>query len=156
MRPALLLSLLALAAIVVIVGSRGGDGVLHRSGTDEERTQGNGPRPARAAVSEDAKEPPRVIDREHPGYAIYTRRGCNVCHGPDLGGSNMAPSLLDAQEHWTAETFARYLADPDSSVRANERLKQLDAKYSMFVMPAYPLDEVELVPLTSLILGTQD
>ena len=116
-----------------------------------------GPRLALAATApEDAKVAPPPVDREHPGYAVYTKRGCNVCHGPALTGTNMAPGFEEAPEHWEPESFARYLTNPDSSVRANERLRALDARYGMFVMPAYQLAEEELVPLTKLILRIED
>lgn len=111
------------------------------------------PRSALAAPTDD--EQAASIDREHPGYVVYTRRGCNVCHGPGLAGTNMGPSLLDSHEHWEAEPFGRYLANPDSSVRADERLQELDAEYSMFVMPGYRLEAEELDSLTSFILSAR-
>lgn len=144
------LAAFALAGAVALFLLLQGDGA-----TSDADTLTNGASPRTATAAEDAVPPP-TVDREHPGYAVYSRRGCNVCHGPALQGTNMAPSLEDAAEHWEPESFARYLSNPDSSVRADARLREVDARYSMFVMPGYQLVEEELQPLTELILGKQE
>lgn len=143
----------ALAGAVALFLLLQGDGA---TSDPDALTNGASPRLAAAATASKEPVPPHAVDREHPGYAVYSRRGCNVCHGPALKGTNMAPSLEDADEHWEPASFARYLSNPDSSVRANPRLREVDARYSMFVMPAYQLVAEELLPLTELILGKQE
>jgi mono/diheme cytochrome c family protein len=95
----------------------------------------------------------RVFDTGHPGYQVYTQKGCQRCHGPDLLGTRMGPALVDARQNFDVPALGEYLADPTAYIEKDPRLKALDRQYRMQEMPATVLSDEELRLLGGLILG---
>lgn len=96
-----------------------------------------------------------VFDTSHPGYQVYTAKGCQRCHGSDLLGTRMAPALVDARQNFDRQSLGEYLADPAAYIQKDPRLKALDQRYRMQEMPAVQLSESELRQLAGLILGRE-
>lgn len=70
------------------------------------------------------------------GAAIYAGSNCSLCHGSDLAGNSLGPSLADVDEHWTVEKLAAYFEDPALTIERDPRLQMLADEYSA-EMPAY-------------------
>lgn len=70
------------------------------------------------------------------GDVIYDLQNCANCHGADRTGKSQGPPLLDLGRHWQVEELARYLADPQSFVAADPRLRAHGETHSQ-TMPAY-------------------
>jgi cytochrome c553 len=62
--------------------------------------------------------------------------GCSNCHGADLSGTNMGPSLKNLTEHWSKQTLITYLRNP-MAYMDKERFKEYRKKYPSQIMPAY-------------------
>lgn len=69
------------------------------------------------------------------GMALITKIGCVSCHGSDLNGSPMAPSLLSVKEYWTRDNLINYLRNP-SSYNGDKRFENYKQMYNR-VMPSY-------------------
>jgi Cytochrome c len=95
----------------------------------------------------------RVFDIDHPGYQVYTKKGCQRCHGPGLLGTRMGPALVDARQNFDFPALSEYLADPAAYIEKDPRLKALDRQYQMQEMPATVLSDGEMRQLGGLILG---
>ncbi len=59
------------------------------------------------------------------GRRLYRREGCVACHGLDLGGTAMAPTLDHVARHWSRDDLAKFLADPEPWVARDGRLRRL-------------------------------
>jgi len=62
--------------------------------------------------------------------------GCVNCHGADLSGTNMGPSLKNLSDHWGKESLITYLRNP-SAFMDEERFKEYRKKYSSQIMPSF-------------------
>ena len=92
----------------------------------------------------------------HPGYAVYKKRGCSVCHGRDLEGTRMGPTLANAAKNFDRDELRRFLSNPDSAAAVTPRLSKLEEKFSMFVMPSFTLPPSELKSLSDLLLRARN
>lgn len=81
------------------------------------------------------------------GERLYDEWGCAACHGPDRAGTENAPPLTAASDHWTVDAFAKYLLDPQSVVASDPRLSKIGEAYADMEMPPFdfPLEEREAV-----------
>lgn len=70
------------------------------------------------------------------GAEIYAVSGCAACHGDDLRGSNLAPSLLGLGQYWRRADLAGFFSSPDRAAALESRLGTLGKEYQM-VMPPY-------------------
>lgn len=75
-------------------------------------------------------------DEDPQGAAIYAGSNCKLCHGSDLLGTALGPSLADAEENWTVATLAQYFETPAEVIDTNIRLKMVAQEYDTD-MPAY-------------------
>ncbi|MCK6613955.1 MAG: cytochrome c [Ignavibacteriaceae bacterium] len=81
--------------------------------------------------------------------------GCNTCHGQDLRGTQMAPTLYGLSEFYDRDRLINYLRNPNSFMDS-ERFKEFKAKYKNIVMPAYNNKDVkELGKVADYLLGLQ-
>lgn len=66
--------------------------------------------------------------------SLLANNRCLVCHGRDLSGSGMGPSLANVNANWNATNLASYLENPKAFLDS-PRMAVLEDKYSS-VMPA--------------------
>lgn len=68
--------------------------------------------------------------------------GCKSCHGQDLKGTNLAPTLIGLSEFYDRDNLINYLRNP-SSYLDTQRFKDYKEKYKNIVMPAYNNKDVK-------------
>lgn len=73
--------------------------------------------------------------KELDGLALINNIGCTSCHGADLAGTNLAPGLFEAKDHFSRQQLIGYLRNP-SSYDGDERFEAYKEKYNS-IMPAY-------------------
>lgn len=69
------------------------------------------------------------------GMGLITKIGCTSCHGKDLKGTAMAPSLYEVKNYWTRDKLINYLRNP-SSYSGDARFDAYREKYRA-LMPSY-------------------
>jgi cytochrome c2 len=80
---------------------------------------------------------------ELTGDKLIQSFGCNSCHGGDLAGTNMGPSLKGLKEFWSnRENLINYLRNPNSFMD-KDRFKEYKAKYPNGIMPSYGNKDVK-------------
>ena len=62
--------------------------------------------------------------------------GCVNCHGTDLAGTNLGPSLKNLSEYWSKKSLIAYLRNP-TNYMDEERFKEYKEKYPGQIMPGY-------------------
>lgn len=62
--------------------------------------------------------------------------GCVNCHGTDLAGTQMGPSLKELSEFWSKESLIAYLRNP-MAYMDKDRFKDYRKKYPGQIMPGY-------------------
>jgi mono/diheme cytochrome c family protein len=67
---------------------------------------------------------------------LINRLGCKNCHGSDLAGTNVAPSLKGLKQFWSKDQLTNYLRNP-SSYMDSDRFKTYQQKYPNMVMPSF-------------------
>lgn len=86
------------------------------------------------------------------GLALFNRAGCVSCHGSDLKGTNVGPSLMSVKDYWKRDNLINYLRNP-SSYSGDERFDNYRAKYNNVVMPSYSnLDVKDLGKIADYLL----
>jgi mono/diheme cytochrome c family protein len=84
---------------------------------------------------------------------LMSKLGCLTCHGNDMRGTRMGPSLYNASEYWSRDRLINYLRNP-SSFADTERFKKFEEQYTGFIMPAFGNIEVkELGKIADYLLG---
>ncbi|MCU7496911.1 MAG: cytochrome c [Ignavibacteria bacterium] len=68
--------------------------------------------------------------------ALLKNNGCTSCHGSDLNGTNLAPSLVNVKQNWNRDELIAYLRNP-SSFMDSERFAAYRQRYSSVVMPPF-------------------
>jgi len=80
---------------------------------------------------------------ELTGDKLIQSFGCNNCHGSDLAGTNMGPSLKGLKEFWSnRDNLINYLRNPNSYMDS-DRFKEYKAKYPNGIMPSYGNKDVK-------------
>ena len=76
-------------------------------------------------------------NEELSGEKLVMSFGCVNCHGGNLAGSNMAPSLKGLKQLWSSrDDLINYLRNPNSFMDS-DRFKGYRAKYPNGIMPSY-------------------
>lgn len=89
---------------------------------------------------------------EVTGESLIGELGCVNCHGNDLGGTAMAPSLHGLASVYSKEQLVAYLQNP-SSQNNSERYQVLKSKYSS-PMPSFNSHDVhELEKVADVLLS---
>lgn len=89
------------------------------------------------------------------GEKLIGELGCVNCHGNDLGGTAMAPSLHGLASVYTKEQLVAYLQNP-ASQNGSERYQIMKTKYSG-AMPSFNSHDVhELEKVADVLLGIQE
>lgn len=74
---------------------------------------------------------------ELTGDKLTQSFGCVNCHGADLAGSNLAPSLKGLKQYWSSrDGLINYLRNPNSFMDS-DRFKVYRAKYPNGIMPSF-------------------
>jgi len=82
-------------------------------------------------------------NEEITGENLVMSFGCVNCHGGNLAGSNMAPSLKNLKQFWSSrEDLINYLRNPNSFMDS-ERFLGYRARYPDKLMPAYSNKDVK-------------
>ena len=89
-------------------------------------TPANGPVTQQNMASNEDLSPAELIDK----------LGCRNCHGQDLTGTRMAPTLQGLSQYWSKDQLTNYLRNP-SSFMDGERFKEYQQKYPNMVMPSF-------------------
>ncbi|MCF8262319.1 MAG: cytochrome c [Melioribacteraceae bacterium] len=80
----------------------------------------------------DSEMQPKELD----GLALMKNIGCLNCHGGDLKGGKLAPSLYSANELFDRSELINYLRNP-ASYSNDKRFEEYKKKYTNIVMPSY-------------------
>ncbi len=67
---------------------------------------------------------------------LINKLGCKNCHGQDLAGTKMAPSLQNLSQYWSKDQLTNYLRNP-SSFMDGDRFKKYQQEYPGMVMPSF-------------------
>ncbi len=76
------------------------------------------------------------------GADLYNSLNCADCHGKNMEGTNMAPSLLGLKANWSKTELINYLRNP-SDYRNTDRIKKLHKKYPNSIMPQFDGTDVK-------------
>ena len=77
------------------------------------------------------------------GDKLIETFGCTNCHGVDLAGTNMGPSLKGLKDFWSSrDNLINYLRNPNSFMDS-DRFKEYKAKYPNGIMPSYGNKDVK-------------
>lgn len=80
---------------------------------------------------------------EVTGDKLIQNFGCTNCHGADLAGTNIAPSLKGIKKFWSSrDNLINYLRNPNSYMD-KERFKAYKEKYPNGIMPSYGNKDVK-------------
>jgi len=80
---------------------------------------------------------------ELTGDKLIQTFGCINCHGADLAGTNMGPSLKGIKEFWSSrDNLINYLRNPNSFMD-KDRFKEYKVKYPNAIMPSYGNKDVK-------------
>lgn len=80
---------------------------------------------------------------EMTGEKLVMSFGCVNCHGGNLAGSNMAPSLRGLKQYWSSrDDLINYLRNPNSFMDS-DRFKKYRAEYPNGIMPSYGNKDVK-------------
>ncbi|MGD8779181.1 MAG: cytochrome c [Ignavibacteria bacterium] len=88
------------------------------------------------------------------GLSLLNKIGCTNCHGVDLKGTKLAPTLYSGKEYWSRDNLINYLRNP-SSYSGDERFEAYKEKYKT-VMPAYGnIDVKDLGKIVDYLLNLE-
>lgn len=80
---------------------------------------------------------------ELTGEKLVLSFGCTNCHGSDLAGTNMGPSIKGLKQYWSdRDNLINYLRNPNSFMD-KERFKEYKQKYPNGIMPSYGNKDVK-------------
>jgi len=80
---------------------------------------------------------------ELTGDKLIQSFGCINCHGSNLAGTNMGPSLKGLKKFWSnRDNLINYLRNPNSFMDS-DRFKEYKAKYPNGIMPSYGNKDVK-------------
>jgi cytochrome c2 len=77
------------------------------------------------------------MNKEQTALSLIKANGCTSCHGTDLKGTNLAPSLIGIKQYWPSrDDLINYLRNPSSYMDKN-RFKSYKEKFPSVVMPSF-------------------
>lgn len=90
---------------------------------------------------------------EKTGKELFVSVGCSDCHGTDLKGTKMAPSLYSAKDYWSRDNLINYLRNP-LSYSGDERFENYKKQYPNKIMPSFSqVDVKDLGKIADYILS---
>ncbi|MBZ0183261.1 MAG: cytochrome c [Melioribacteraceae bacterium] len=104
----------------------------------------------------ETQNPTTANNSEMDGLALLENIGCTSCHGGDLKGTRMAPSLYIAKEHFDRSELINYLRNP-ADYSNDPRFDMYQDKYKGIVMPSYSnIDVKKLGKIADYLLMLQE
>ena len=80
---------------------------------------------------------------ELSGDKLVQSFGCINCHGADLAGTNMGPSLKGIKQYWSSrDNLINYLRNPNSFMD-KDRFREYKRKFPNGIMPSYGNKDVK-------------
>ena len=77
------------------------------------------------------------------GDKLFQTFGCINCHGADLAGTNMGPSLKNVKTYWDSrDNLINYLRNPNSYMD-KDRFRDYREKYPNQIMPSFGNKDVK-------------
>jgi len=67
---------------------------------------------------------------------LINKLNCTTCHGTDLKGTKMGPSLYHVSEFWTRDNLINYLRNP-TSFSDTKRFQDYTEKFPGMIMPTF-------------------
>ncbi len=112
--------------------------------TDTEETE-HGP------MSNTAMQSTNTSSDEINAESILANNRCYICHGRDLSGTGMGPSLAHVKDNWKKPSLISYFQNPQAFLN-NQRMVALKDQYNRN-MPAFEnLSQEELNALADYLL----
>ena len=94
-----------------------------------------------------------LSSKDLTGEQLVSQLGCVNCHGSDLSGTKMGPSLHSVKENWSRDKLINYLRNPSSFMSA-DRFKEYQKQYPGVIMPSFGNIEVkELGKISEYLMG---
>ncbi len=84
------------------------------------------------------------VSADQPPEKLVVNLGCTGCHGGDLSGTAMAPSLHAVKDNWSRDGLINYLRNP-SSYMSSSRFEELKSKYPNTMMPSFSNIDVKVL-----------
>ncbi len=75
---------------------------------------------------------------------LYRSKNCISCHGLDLGGTMLAPSLRGLGAHWKPDDLAAFLKEPKAWLAKDARLAETARTYRSPMPPTFGTDAERL------------
>jgi len=89
---------------------------------------------------------------DQTALSLINANGCTSCHGQELKGSNLGPSLAGLKEFWSSrESLINYLRNPNSFMD-KDRFKDYRQKYNSVMPPFNNLDVKDLGKIADYLL----
>ena len=80
---------------------------------------------------------------ELTGEKLVQSFGCVNCHGTDLAGTNMGPSLKGIKQYWSnRDNLINYLRNPNSFMD-KDRFREYKQRFPNGIMPSYGNKDVK-------------
>lgn len=92
---------------------------------------------------------------ETDALALINRIGCVSCHGVDLKGTNLGPSLYSANQYWSRERLISYLRNP-ASFSGDSRFEAYKEKYKSIMPPYNNIDVKQLGIMADYLLQLRE
>jgi Cytochrome c len=67
---------------------------------------------------------------------LISKLSCTTCHGTDLKGTKMGPSLYHAAEYWKRDDLINYLRNP-TSFSDTKRFQKYEEQFPGMIMPTF-------------------
>lgn len=116
---------------------------------------GNGPMGGMGMGGNGRTETTTSSPADLSGKDIVAQSGCFSCHGADLKGTKMAPSLYNLASAYSRDKLINYLRNPNSFMEEG-RFKQYKEQYKNIVMPSYGNKDIkDLGKIADYLLGLQ-
>lgn len=84
---------------------------------------------------------------------LMSKLSCVTCHGTELTGTKMGPSLYNIAKYWSRDKLINYLRNP-SSFSDTKRFQKYEERFPGMIMPAFNHIEVkDLGKIADYLLG---
>ena len=84
------------------------------------------------------------VSADQPPEKLVVSLGCTGCHGGNLSGTAMAPSLHSVKDNWSRDGLINYLRNPSSYMNSS-RFEELKSKYPNTMMPSFSNIDVKVL-----------
>jgi mono/diheme cytochrome c family protein len=96
-----------------------------------------------------------AVSADDNALSLINRMNCVSCHGVDLKGTKLGPSLYSAKEYWSRDNLINYLRNP-SSYSGDDRFEAYKKEYNS-IMPSFSNHDVkDLGVVADYLLGLEE